>query len=125
MYRQTQLLFSEVSDQAEWGYWYWSTDNGDGLTYQSGQDVVVRALFESNGTLANSKDTKYRAIQDNWPVFGFAHDLGSVGSSTVSRLFSLGLTQEDAVQYAGPSGTVAVPSLWTSYFSNELDAVRI
>ncbi|KKA18490.1 glutaminase, partial [Rasamsonia emersonii CBS 393.64] len=124
VYRQTQLLFSEVSDQAEWGYWYWSTDNGDGLTYQSGQDVVVRGLFESNGTLANSKDTNYRAIQDNWPVFGFAHDLGSVGSSTVSRLFSLGLTQEQAVQYAGPNGTVAVPSLWTSYFSNELDAVE-
>ncbi|KAL1966154.1 hypothetical protein VTN77DRAFT_4706 [Rasamsonia byssochlamydoides] len=124
VYRQTQLLFSEVSDQAEWGYWYWATDNVAGLTYQSGQDVVVRGLFENNGTLANSQDKNYRAIQDNWPVFAFAYDLGSVGSSTVSRLFSLGLTQEQAVQYAGPNGTVSVPSLWTSYFSNELEAVE-
>ncbi|OJJ44210.1 hypothetical protein ASPZODRAFT_18402 [Penicilliopsis zonata CBS 506.65] len=124
VYRQTQLLFSENTDQGEWGYWYWATDNRAGLTYQSGRDVDVRGSFSSNGLLGNSKDTKYRAISNDWPVFGFANDLGSVNSTTASALFSIGLTQDKAVQYERTSGVVSLPSLWTSYFSTELDALE-
>jgi hypothetical protein len=125
VYRQEQLLFSEVADQAEWGYWYWATDNADGMTYQSGQDSVVRGQFANNGDLANTQDSNYRSISDNWPVFGFAYDLGSVGTSAVTRRFSLGLTQDVAIQYAGPNGTIQVPSLWKSYFSSDVAAVCI
>lgn len=123
VYRQTQQLFSEATEQAEWGYWYWATDNVDGLTYQSGADVDVRGAFASNGRLANTKDSKYRAIQDNWPVFGFAVDLGSVGASDASALFTIGLAQTEAVQFAGAKGYAPLPALWTSYFDNDLAAV--
>jgi hypothetical protein len=125
VWKQTQLLFQENDQQAEWGYWYWATDKTTKLTYQSGQDIVVRGNFESNGTLPDTQDTDYRAIEDNFPVFGFAIDLGSVGKQPVETLFSLGLTQELAIQFDGEGGTIQqVPSLWNSYFSTELDAVR-
>ena len=48
------------------------------VTYQSGPDVDVHGQFIKNGHLPNTKDTDFRAIQDRWPVFGFAHDLGTV-----------------------------------------------
>lgn len=122
IHRQTQLLFSEARDQAEWGEWYWGTDSGNDLTYQSGADTAVRGAFTKNGKLDNSHDGDYRAVSDHWPVFGFARDFGSVKSG--GALFSIGLAQRDAIQYSGSSdGTVAEPSLWTSYFSDGEAAV--
>lgn len=123
VYRQTQLLWSETLDQTDYGYWYWATDNVANLTYESGADVDVRAAFTSNGVLADTNDTTYRAISDSCPTFAFAVDLGSVDATGVSTLFTLGLAQESAIQFDGASGNVSVPSLWTSYFSSDLDAV--
>lgn len=37
-------------------------------TYQTGEDTVVRGQFVANGSLANSQDTNFRAIQDNWYI---------------------------------------------------------
>ncbi|KAJ5930458.1 hypothetical protein N7466_005951 [Penicillium verhagenii] len=123
VYRQTQLAFSEINQQGEWGYWYWATDVATGTTHQSGEDTVVRGQFSSNGTLTNGADTNYRAIQDEWPVFAFASNLGSVSSTPVSTLFSLGLTQDEAVQYEGASAYAPLQSLWKAYFDTELDAL--
>ena len=123
VYRQTQLLWSETADQTDYGSWYWATDNVAGLTFQSGADTDVRSAFTTSGVLANTNDTNFRAIGDDYPTFGFAVDLGSVGTTAVSTLFSIGLTQEQAIQFDGANGDVSVPSLWTSYFSTELDAV--
>lgn len=123
VYRQTQLLWSETDDQTDYGSWYWATDNVAGLTFQSGADTDVRSAFTTSGVLANTNDTNFRAINDDYPTFAFAVDLGSVDATTISTLFSLGLTQEQAIQFDGASGDVSVPSLWTSYFSTELDAL--
>ncbi|RDW82670.1 glutaminase GtaA [Coleophoma cylindrospora] len=131
-YRQTPLMFSQTNEQADWGNWYWSTKNVAGLTYQSGSDDTVRGAFELNGKLANTKDTNFRAINNNFPVFGYAVDLGTIGKSAsgigavdlVSTVFTLGLTQKMAAQFVGQTMTeVQVPSLWTSYFDTELAAV--
>ena len=123
IYRQTQLLWSETADQTEYGSWYWATDNVAGLTFQSGADTDVRSAFTTSGALADTNDTDFRAINDDYPTFAFAVDLGSVDATPVSTLFSIGLTQEQAIQFDGADGIVSVPSLWTSYFSTELDAV--
>ncbi|TVY44587.1 Glutaminase A [Lachnellula occidentalis] len=122
VYRQTQLLFSETADQADWGYWYYATKKVQGLSFQSGSDTTVRGNFQSNGSLPNTKDTDYRAINAQYPVFGFASDLGTV-SGSVSTLYTLGLTQEQAIQFDGATGVVPLSSLWTSYFSKETDAL--
>ncbi|KAL3471278.1 hypothetical protein BJX99DRAFT_29762 [Aspergillus californicus] len=123
VHRQTPLSFSEHRDQAEWGDWYWATDEGAGLTYQAGADVDVRATFANNGTLSNTNDANYRAVSNDWPVFGFSHDLGAIELST-NVLFSIGLAQYEAVQYTGSSETlVPMASLWTGYFSTALEAL--
>ena len=123
VWRQQQLEFSEIDQQANWGYWYYATKNVAGLTYQSGADTAVRGQFLKNGYLANTQDTNYRAIDDNFPVFGFAVDLGKVSTSTVSTLFQLSLHQENCVQFEGANGIQSVPCMWTNYFSDETSAV--
>lgn len=124
IYRQNQILFSESSNQADWGNWYWATDNTDDLTYQSGSDTDVRGAFEKNGKLGNTNDTVFRAIAKDFPVFGLAHDLGSIKSAT-NVLYTLGLAQDVAVRFSGAGGVVSVPPLWKDYFATELDAVSI
>ncbi|EPS26858.1 Glutaminase A [Penicillium oxalicum] len=123
VFRQTQLAFSETNQQADWGNWYWATDATKGMTHQSGQDSVVRGQFTNNGALTNGVDTNYRAINKDWPVFGFASNLGKVTSTPVSTLFSLGLTQDEAIQFEGASGYAPVPSLWKSYFNTDVAAL--
>jgi hypothetical protein len=83
----------------------------------------VRRAFADNGKLPDSKDSKFRAIKENWPVFGYAVDLGSVGASVKSTLFSIGLCQDPAIQFLGANGLTNIPSLWKSYFSEELAAL--
>jgi hypothetical protein len=94
------------------------------LTYQSGSDKNVRGAFVSNGKLANTKDTNFRAINSDWPVFGYASDLGTVGGTqATSVLFSIGLYQEEAIQFLGKDGDEILPSLWKSYFSDDVAAL--
>jgi hypothetical protein len=82
----------------------------------------VRAQFGNHSSLANSDDTSYRAINDNWPVFAHAFDLGSVDTTSTSRVFTIGLTQEDAIQFLGADGVQPLPSLWTQYFDDDVSA---
>jgi hypothetical protein len=89
----------------------------------SGSDVDVRGAFNATGKLKNSKDIKFRAINDAWPVFGYAIDLGSVGSKATSNLFSIGLCQSDAIQFLGKDGLRNVPSLWKSEHNDDLAAL--
>ncbi|KAJ4290334.1 hypothetical protein N0V90_010550 [Kalmusia sp. IMI 367209] len=123
VWRQDQKPFNEVNDRAEWGNVYYTTDTTDGLTYQSGSDTDVRGAFSSDGKLANSKDTDFRAINSNWPVFGYALDLGSVGSEATSTLFSIGLYQQEAIQFLGEGDQRILPSLWKSYYSDDVAAL--
>ncbi|KAH8692346.1 glutaminase GtaA [Talaromyces proteolyticus] len=123
VYRQNQGNFQEVNDQTEYGNWWYSTTTDKGYTYQSGIDVDVRAQFGNHSTLTNAADTNYRAINSDWPVFAHSFDLGSVGTTSTSRLFTVGLTQQDAIQFLGADGVVPLPSLWTQYFPDEVSAV--
>jgi hypothetical protein len=124
VYRQEQLLFHETNQQADWGNWFWATDNVPNLSFQSGSDTAVRGAFQSNGKLPDTKDPNFRPINQQYPVFGFSKDLGSV-TTPVNTLYTLGLTQEQAIQFDGQTGIVPLTSLWTSYFSSETDAVSI
>lgn len=83
----------------------------------------MRGRFAKEGKLAGTEDTNYRAINDKWPVFGYAVDLGSVGSESKSRLFTVGLCQDDAIQFLGADGLRNVPSLWKSYYNDDLTAL--
>jgi hypothetical protein len=93
------------------------------LTWQSGQDIIVRGNFMSNGRLPSTADPSFRPIQQDWPVFGFAKKLGSVGATPVATLFTIGLAQQQAVQFVGNNGLVQLASLWTSYWTNGTGAL--
>lgn len=123
VFKQTPALFSEQRDQAEWGNWYFATDNVDSLTYQSGSDLDVRAAFTRDGKLGDIKDPNFRAINEDWPTFGFAVSFAQVGLEVVGTLFSIGLCQEEAVQFASANGYGPVPSLWKSFFTDDLAAL--
>ncbi|QIX00304.1 hypothetical protein AMS68_005821 [Peltaster fructicola] len=123
LWRQEQLLFSEVNEQTEYGYWYYATESSESLTYQSGTDTAVREQFVANGSLANTNDTNYRAISNAYPVFAFAVDLGAIGTLAQSTYFQLSLHQQQAVQFLGANGTQILPSLWTSYFATDVEAL--
>ncbi len=110
---------------AQWGNVYWATDALENLTAQSGPDNIVRPAFVNNGKLDGSKDTNYRAINNTWPVFAFANDFGNVGTKQAYQLFTIGLLQQNGIQFLGCDGLVKLPSLWTSYFGSETEAVSL
>ncbi|KAI5367499.1 Putative six-hairpin glycosidase superfamily [Septoria linicola] len=125
VWRQLQQEFSENSDQASWGTWYYVTENDNGLSYQSGSDIDVRKKFVDDGELANSYDTNFRAINRDYPVFAFAKNLGSVGCSNVETVFTINLLQQNSVQFATAVDRVEqVPAFWRASFGDdELSAI--
>ena len=69
------------------------------MTWQVGEDSVVRGLFQTAGALNNSVDQQFRAISDRWPVFAFAHDLGWVGGTeTTPVVYTIGYVRDPLVQ---------------------------
>jgi hypothetical protein len=112
-----QQPLTEQNQQAAWGSLVWATPGGTGVTYQSGQDIVVRTQFVNNGTLTDTNDTNYRAIQDDWPVFGFAADLGSVADAAATIPLSVGWVRTPAVSYLGQN----LQPLWTAYYATWQD----
>jgi Glutaminase A six helical-hairpin domain/Domain of unknown function (DUF5127)/Domain of unknown function (DUF4964) len=114
---QNQQPLTEQDQLAAWGSVVWATPSSAALTYQSGQDIVVRAQFVNDGKLTNANDTNYRAISNNWPVFGFCVDLGRVAKSAVTTEVSIGQVRTPAVSYLGQ----ALQPLWTSSFASWQD----
>jgi hypothetical protein len=97
---------------------YYSTTSTATTTYQTGPDVVVRAQFINNGTLADTLDTNYRAVSDNWPVFAHAVDFGQFSKTSEPIVWSIGFVREPAVKYTTVQG-FQDRSLyfWTKYSS--------
>ena len=95
-----------------------------GVTYQTGQDVVVRTQFVSKATLLNTQDASFRGVSDKWPVFAMAADLGEVTGPSEPVVFSVGHVRDPAIQYIKPDGTLQNRSLlFWSEFDNIGDAV--
>jgi Glutaminase A six helical-hairpin domain/Domain of unknown function (DUF5127)/Domain of unknown function (DUF4964) len=113
----SQQPLTEQGQLAAWGTVVWATPGTPGLSYQSGQDIVVRGQFVAHGSLPDSDDTNYRAISDNWPVFAFCRDLGQVGGSPVTVPLSIGQVRTPAVSYLGQD----LKPLWSGYFSGWQD----
>lgn len=121
--RQTQAAFSEQGDQAEWGDWYYAASSTDTLTHKSGADNDVRSQFVNSGVLDGSADGEFRAINDRWPVFGFSDNIGRVGKSSKSSLFTMFHAQAEAAQFNIGSGLKGVPSYWREQYSKNEDAL--
>jgi hypothetical protein len=108
------LVLSENSDYVQWGTAFVAAD-APNMTTAIGSDVSLRTMAATRGTLDGSIDsTMPRAINTNWPVLGFAFDLGSIGAMSSSPVtLEVGLVREPAVSYQATS----VPPLWESYWT--------
>jgi len=107
-------VFAEANDSAEWGTVVWSTQDRPGLTWQIGGDAAVRSQLISHGTLLDTVDQrKPRPINDQYPVFGFNLDLGTVSRKPAEPfVISIGHVREPAINYLG----TPLPPLWKSYY---------
>ncbi|KAF9653386.1 DUF1793-domain-containing protein [Thelephora ganbajun] len=85
---QNETRFNETGGRLRDGGVMYSTKQVNGMTYQIGQDTVVRSLFETTGVLNKTVDPQFRAIGDRWPVAAFAYDLGTVGTTKTTPIVS-------------------------------------
>ena len=114
-------VLQENGDQASWGSLVLAAPSA-GVTWQIGQDTVVRAASAGQGTLANVSDTAQpRAINDRWPVLAFNRDLGTIPAGTTSAPFtlSIGHVRTPAVRYLGAE----LRPWWTHYWASWPDMV--
>lgn len=122
-----RLVFSLVLLVAEGETYYSIAGDSTRITYQSGSDADVRTQFVTNGFLSNTQDTNFRAINDKFPVFGLAKDLGTVTASGAEPVvFSIGNVRDPAVEYIVADNNTQERNLyfWSQY-SNADDAVRL
>jgi hypothetical protein len=115
-------VLQEHGDQASWGRLVLAAPSGSGLTWQIGQDTVVRGASAGSGKLAGTVDSgQPRAISDRWPVLGLNRDFGTVNSGTPSAEFTvtLGHVRTPAVSYLGTQ----LQPWWTHYWSSWTDMV--
>ncbi|KAJ8076133.1 hypothetical protein PM082_022118 [Marasmius tenuissimus] len=98
-----------------------SCGQGDGVTWQTGQ--LLRDWFWTHGSLNNTKDTAFRNIGDDWPVFAFSHDLGPV-TGTKSIVYAVGLTRDPVTgPVLGGSGPYLRP-YWTIRYRSVDDGLQ-
>ncbi|KAI0092706.1 DUF1793-domain-containing protein [Irpex rosettiformis] len=116
---ENQSAFSEKNDHIQQGSSYYAVTKTSTTTYQTGEDVVVRAQFINNGKLANTQDTQFRAVSDRWPVFAFAQDLGNIQAATNPVVVAIGHVRDPAIQYIVKGGVLQNRSLffWSQFSS--------
>lgn len=121
---ESQDVFNEVNDRIQQGSAYYSTLNSAGVTYQTGQDIVVRAQFINHSTLSNTQDTNFRSISDDWPVFALAHDLGTISGPSDTVVYSVGHARDPAIEYLIANDALQNRSsyFWSQY-STATDAI--
>ena len=112
--RQTEQLFTEFQDRAEWGQLHFSAPAD--VRYEAGTSAELRNRFAKNGTLQNQVDPHFRSIMDDEPVFAFAKSFHMNESRSQSVLFTIAYVQDPVVQFASARGLTLMRPLWKSYF---------
>jgi hypothetical protein len=111
-------VLGEFDDHASWGTVVLAADAVSGLTWQIGQDTVVRANAANNGSLPNTVDgNQPRAINNAWPVFGFNLDLGSITGASQQFVVCVGHVRTPAISYLGAQ----LDPWWRTYWAGWQD----
>jgi Domain of unknown function (DUF1793)/Domain of unknown function (DUF4965)/Domain of unknown function (DUF5127) len=115
--RETEQLFTEFQDRAEWGQLLFSAPSD--VRHEAGVSAKLRSRFARTGTLQNQIDTEFRSIMDREPVFAFSKsfNMSHTGNSTRSEslTFTLAHVQDPVVQFASARGLTLMRPLWASY----------
>ncbi|KAF9259183.1 DUF1793-domain-containing protein [Marasmius fiardii PR-910] len=114
----------EDTNMASDGILYHATNPGNGVSWQSGGHYSLRGWFLSQGSLNNTKDSSFRNIDDNFPVFAYAHDLGSVTSSVSSIVWAIGLVRNPSIRQTVGGGSLDLPPYWTTRYNSANDGIQ-
>ncbi|KIK65872.1 hypothetical protein GYMLUDRAFT_218622 [Collybiopsis luxurians FD-317 M1] len=107
---------TETNNMAEDGVIYHVTNPGTGVTYQTGQNTIIRTAFLNNATLTNSRDTDFRGIDTRLPVFAFSQDLGTITSTSSPVVWGIGLVRGPDIVYTTTTGNQnRQPYFFTKY----------
>ncbi|KAK0499071.1 hypothetical protein EDD18DRAFT_1350503 [Armillaria luteobubalina] len=113
--RQSPLSMQEIDNLAEDATVYYAFPLTNDTTYQTG-NTSARRGFESNGTLLNTEDKRFRSINDDWVVFSHAVNLNNIASTASSVVWAIGLVRDPAIRISSTSGNNDRSSyFWTAY----------
>ena len=96
---------------------------GSGFTYRTGFADDCRNLFANKGVLDNNQDTNFRVITQDFPVFSFAFDLGSIKATSQPKVFAAGFVRDPAIKYTDLSGTSSQRSLFYNKKYTDIDSL--
>ncbi|KAL1740343.1 hypothetical protein HDZ31DRAFT_47684 [Schizophyllum fasciatum] len=113
---------AEKNGIAEDATLYFGMARAPSLTWQSGFADDVRAQFNKTGALLDEGDAAYRAVNDRWPVFSLAWDLGGVDGDAKEAVWALGLARRPVVQYTSGSDSQARYPYYLTEYSSADDA---
>ncbi|KAF4121773.1 protein of unknown function (DUF1793) [Geosmithia morbida] len=123
--RETEQLFTETNDRAEWGTLYFS--GPETAAHQSGPSDLLRQTFARLKQLSNTTDEDYRQIMDREPVFAFSTSLEPgyyEASEKNSVTFTVGLVQDPVAQFAAARGLTEMRPFWKSLIPDEADMIN-
>ena len=108
-------VLAEYNDQASWGTVVIASPTSSSLTWQIGEDQIVRAQAAASGALLNTVDSNQpRPISDDWPVFGFCNNFGTVGATAPAPFqVVIGHVRTPAISYLGTD----LQPWWTNYWT--------
>ncbi|KAF8168518.1 hypothetical protein B0H34DRAFT_62865 [Crassisporium funariophilum] len=115
--RTAALSMVENNDSAEDGIAYLATSaSTPGLTWQTAASETTKHEFSVNGSMPNTQDTNFRAINDGWPVVVLVSDLGTISRTASPVVFALGLVRDPVIRYVRDGGIETRRSyFWTKY----------
>ena len=79
--------------------------------------IYSRLFFAANGTLDDQVETNFRGINDSYPIFAIARDLGSIQATQAPVVWTIGFITDPAISYADLSG--APPTERSLYYKSQ------
>ncbi|KAK7045340.1 hypothetical protein VNI00_007589 [Paramarasmius palmivorus] len=104
------------------GILYHATLARSDMTWQTGGHHTLRARFLTQGSLKETKDNNFRAINDDFPVFAFANDLGTIISTSQPVVWAIGYARTPVVRYSVASEELR--AYWTTRYSRIDDGIH-
>lgn len=101
---------------------YYATTQGTGVKYQTGGDVLVRSYFVQAGTLNDTTDSNFRAVDDQFPILAFSHDLGTISSTAQPVVIGVGHARDPVVQFVVADGMQPRSPYYVSQFATPIDS---
>ncbi|KAJ3525254.1 hypothetical protein NM688_g8429 [Phlebia brevispora] len=125
VFPQNPQAFTEISNQAEDASIYIAQQIRPNQSSRTDTDANCRGQFQTSGAVnVASPETGPAPIQQPFPVFAIAADLGTISATTDPVVWGVGLTRDPAVAYIAGDGSEQQRSpYWRSQFDTPIDAV--